>query len=194
MPPSIRAARERAVDLLDAVHVAQVEDDCRLEAGAVQPGLDAADDAAAAAEGRDGRLDAAGPVEDRRDVGLVAGEGDDVGRRAVVAEEAADGVGERLAVGVRGALVETGRADRGERRGRGDARRPEDGLGERRAAAIASKSVDAEALAIAGEEERLLLGVEALALAAPAEMLQALLGHGWLWFAGAGVIASRIRS
>ena len=47
----------------------------------------------------------AGPVEHGRDVRFVARIGDDVGRIVVVAEQAAHGVGKRLAVGVRGALV-----------------------------------------------------------------------------------------
>ena len=58
------------------------------------------------------RLRAARPVEHRRDVGLVARIGDDIGRVGVIAGEAAHVVGIGLAVGVRGAVVALARAER----------------------------------------------------------------------------------
>ena len=123
MPPSMQRRPRGAVDLLDVVHVAQVEGDRRLEAGAVDRDSTPPTTLLPPPNGVTIASDAARPVDDRRDLGFVAREGDDVRRIGVVAEEAAHGVGERLAVGVRGALVEPGRADRGERRRRGDPRR-----------------------------------------------------------------------
>ena len=57
-----------------------------------------------------------------------------------------------------------------------DAGRPKNGLGERGRLQLV-EVLDAEALAVAGEDESLLVGSQAVALAAPAEMFQALLRH-----------------
>ena len=80
--------------------------------------LDAAAHARSAAERRDRRVGAAGPVEHGRDLLLVARIGDDVGRVRVVAREAAREVGIGLAVGVRGAVVVIGWCRRRARRAR----------------------------------------------------------------------------
>src|SRR5580704_8705635 len=78
-----------AVDLDDPPQMAQIEADRGLVA-AVEACLDAADDAAAAAERDDCGLLAAGPVDDCGDLRLVARIGDQVGSIAVIAGEGAD--------------------------------------------------------------------------------------------------------
>ncbi len=122
-----RGARA-AVDLDHPAKMPQIEGDRRLVAGAVDPRLDAADDAGAAAERDHRRLGAARPIDDRGDLGFAARIGDDIGRGVVVAEQAAHVVGKGLAIGMGGAVVRLGRAEARERGGRGDARRPQPDL------------------------------------------------------------------
>ena len=112
------------------------------------------------------------------DVGLVAREGDDVGRVGEVAREGAHDVAERLAVGVAGA-VERRRSSRA-RRARPAARRAAGAARSRRCAAAPRPS--AASMPKRAAEQRgdplLLLGGRPFALAAPAPELAPPLAHG----------------
>ena len=91
------------VDLENAVEPAQVEGDHRLILA--ESRLDAADHTGASAEGDHGRPLLLAPGEHQLDLGLVRGEGDQVGRVGKLASEAADDVAVGLAQPVRDALV-----------------------------------------------------------------------------------------
>ena len=156
------------VDLLHFAHLAQVDRDRALVAVALR--LDAAAHARPAAERRHGRVDAAGPVEHGLHVRLVARIGDDVGRARIIACKAADELGVRFAVGVRGTVVVFAGAER-ERGGRRDARSIElDVFEARRARAFLQRR--AETRFRTRHHEGLFFRCEALALAAPAEVFQ----------------------
>ena len=91
------------VDLQHPVEAAQVEGD---EGPLAEPAtLDAADDAGAAAEGDHRGALGLGPAQHRLDLGLVAGQGDEVGRVLELAPKAADDVSVGLAEGVADPLV-----------------------------------------------------------------------------------------
>ena len=155
----------RTVDLEHAVEAREVERDGAAVAVA-DVGLDAADDARPATVWDDRRAGRRGPVEQRPDVVLDAREGDEVrGVRELAAQRAHD-VPERLAVGVSGAVVGRVGNERGERRGRLQARRREPELLEpRRCRDLGHRDVEPR-----GEEPRdrlLLLGRRSLALPAP---------------------------
>ncbi len=157
------------VDLLDLAHRAQVDGDRAVVA--VAPRLDAAADARTAAERRHRGIGRAGPIEHGGDVGFVARIGDDVGRAGIVEGKAARELGVRLAVGVGGAVVVRVAAER-KRRGRHDP-----GSGQRDLFKLrrlgGGLERGAEARLGACEDEGFLVRGQALALAAPAEMLQA---------------------
>src|SRR6185369_8410447 len=97
-----RRAR-RAIDLEHTVESSEVERDGAAPA-AVEPRLDAADDARAAAV-RDHREPLAGtPVENRGDVCRARRESDEVGRVWILAPQGTHDVAAGLAVGVAGAI------------------------------------------------------------------------------------------
>src|SRR5215472_2333719 len=164
------------IDFQDAVDMPQVKSDRRLIRAAVEPWLDPADHAAAAAEWRNGSLGASRPIEDRSHPDFVAGVGHDVRRVAVVTDEAARIIAKRLAVSVGYPIVRIGRA--AERQGgrRRETRRPQFDLGQGRGILL-TELVDAKQAAIASERGRLLLGRQALALTTPAEMFKASSRH-----------------
>src|SRR5262249_16825469 len=110
------------------------------------------------------------------DLRLGARIGDHVRRAGVIAVKPAYVLRIGLAVGVRRAVVRRGRANSGERPGRGQTRGGElDVLEPRRRGLIARQT--AEALRRAFARERFLLRARAFALAAPSEMLETRLAH-----------------
>src|SRR5947209_8533894 len=135
------------------------------------PRLDAAAYARAAAEWRDRRLGATGPIEHRGELRLVARIGDDVRRIGVIAGKAAHVVRIRFSVGMRRAIVDVGRAERRERCRRREPERRKCDVPERRRCR-AFRRLHAEALRDAGPREGLFLPRRALALATPPEMLE----------------------
>ncbi len=168
----------------------EVERQRRLVARGKGARLYPADHARAAAEGNDGRFSAARPVEDRRHVGGVARIGDKVGRRGVVAEQAAHRIGVGLAVAMGGAVVSLARAELRQGGRRRQARRAEGDLREPRRGRRLLEFLHAEELAVAREGEALLFGGQPLAFAAPAEMLQARFRHPRLPGSTSGPLAA----
>ena len=99
-------------------------------AAAVEPGLDASDDAAATAEGRHRSPHGAGPVEHGYDVDVVARVGDDIGSIRIIADEAPGIIDERLAVAMSGAVIDLASAERRERARWSETRRSQLDIGE----------------------------------------------------------------
>src|SRR5437764_6003546 len=123
-PLYARGARD-GIDLEHAIERGEV--DAR-HAGirvAHQPGLDTTHHRRPAAVRNGRHIGARTPVEQRDDLVLVAREGDDVGGRVELTTKTAHDVAVRLAVGVRRAIEEVGRSDRGERRRWAHARGPQ---------------------------------------------------------------------
>src|ERR1051325_3742117 len=161
------------VDRNEASEMAQVKADRALMAAAVKPGLDAADDATATAKGRHGSPSRAGPFENGLDFGLVARVGHDIGSVRIVADKSASIIDERLIVAMSSPVVDLAGAERGERRRSSETRRAQLDVGESGRKALV-ETVDAKTMAMAVEDERLLLGAQSLALAPPAVMLEPL--------------------
>src|SRR5215472_11591825 len=104
--PSLDASGARGtVDLPHAVQMPQVERDRRLVCRALEPGLYAADHAAAAAEWGERRSHAARPVERGRHLAFIAWVSHDIGRLVVTAEKTASIVRKRLTIGMGDAIV-----------------------------------------------------------------------------------------
>ena len=123
------------------------------------------------AEGRHGGIGRSGPIEHGGNVVLIPRIGDDVGRAGIVEGNAARELGVRLAVGVGDAVVVGVGAER-QRRGRqGPGSGQRDVLEPRRLGARLERGSEARLRPC--EDEGFLIRAQALALAAPAEMLQA---------------------
>ena len=147
MPPSNARRAARLIDLEHAIEPAQVEAD-GAGVGLADRRLDAADDRGAAAEGDDGDLRPARPLEHGRNVGFACRQGDEVGRVGEVAREGADRFRIGLAVGVQEPLVGVLRQDARKRGGRSDARRAERNVGllrRRREAGLDAEAIGDEA-------------------------------------------------
>ena len=110
-----RSAR-RLIDLLHVAHLAQVDRHSTFVILAQR--LDTAAHARSAAERRDGRVGAAGPVEHGSNFALVARIRHHVGRVRVIARKTAREIGIRFAEGVRGAVVVVTGAESGAKRAR----------------------------------------------------------------------------
>ena len=111
------------VDLEHPAEPPQVEADRAREAVA-DVRLDAPDHRGAAAVRDDGDPAAGAPVEDRCDVLFGLGQRDEIGWLRELAAQRPHEIAVRLAVGVAGALVRVVCAERLERRGRRNPRRP----------------------------------------------------------------------
>jgi hypothetical protein len=111
-PRSDSRRQRHGVHFEHAIERAEVQRDDAVKAPRVDGGFDAPDYARPAAEGDDRRVGGAGPLEHRLDPGLVHRMGDDVGRVVKAAPEGADDIAVGAAVGVKGALVGVGAADR----------------------------------------------------------------------------------
>ena len=176
-PASIRAAREVASISSTRPRCARSMVTAALWR-LVAPMLDAAAHARAAAERRERRSDAAGPIHDGRNLRLGARIGDDVGRAIVLAEHGAHVIGIGFAVSMGGAIVALARAERRERGRRRHARRRQGDL-------LETRDLDrlearpAEFLAIAAEHEVALLWRHPFAFAAPAIGFQSGEAHGF---------------
>ena len=108
----------RAVDLEHLVEAAEIDGE-RARVCVADGGLDTPHHRRPRAKGNDREPRIARPVEQRGDVRLVLGVGDDVRRHGEVARPGADVVRVRLAVGVARAAVGVAVAELGQRTGRG---------------------------------------------------------------------------